>query len=233
MTECSVDLLFPAFNRLEFTQQTFAALLENTDWRYIQCFTVYDDGSADGTRQWLQAAVRDVPAPVVFRESRFVSPVKLMLDWIARTDAPMLAKCDSDAIYPPGWLTMSLSVMDRFPALDFLGIEAMYEASGDETLARRYEPAPYISGLGLYKRSAFERDQPTPIGRYWGLEEWQMAKPQIRRGWIRPALPVFLLDRMPIDPWRSLSDKYIAKGWQRPWKRYGMESAPLWKWWMK
>ena len=33
-------------------------------------------------------------------------------------------------------------------------------------------------------------------------------------------LKVFLLDRLPGEPWASLSRKYIAKGWQRAWSGY-------------
>ena len=49
----SVSLLFPAFNRLEFTKQSWAALMANTDWSLVSEFHVYDDGSTDGTREWL------------------------------------------------------------------------------------------------------------------------------------------------------------------------------------
>ncbi len=49
----SVDLLYLACNRLEFTQETFTALIANTDWQLVHELFVYDDGSQDGTREWL------------------------------------------------------------------------------------------------------------------------------------------------------------------------------------
>ena len=54
LVDQSVDVLFLAYNRLAFTQESFKALLENTDWQYVQRLSVYDDGSVDGTREWLE-----------------------------------------------------------------------------------------------------------------------------------------------------------------------------------
>lgn len=46
-----VDLFYPAWNRLEFTRETFGALLANTEWPLVRELVVYDDGSSDGTRE--------------------------------------------------------------------------------------------------------------------------------------------------------------------------------------
>jgi hypothetical protein len=54
-------------------------------------------------------------------------------------------------------------------------------------------------------------------GRF-GFGIWQQAHPLITKGWLTPALPVFLLDRLPQDPWASYSRRYIAHRWQRDWQ---------------
>jgi GT2 family glycosyltransferase len=225
-----VDVMYLAWNRLEFTRETFAALLANTDWASVrECF-VYDDGSTDGTREWLEQHVSDVPAACHFMPTRFGSPVTAMADFIQRARAPILAKLDNDAMYPAGWLRESLDVLDRHPELALLGIEAMNPASVNPGLPRSYTPAQFISGLGLYRRAAFASSRPQSFKKYFGLEEWQVAQgSQLTRGWINPALPVFLLDRFPRDPWRALSDGYIRRGWQRPWPAYD-PNCTLWHW---
>jgi SAM-dependent methyltransferase len=40
---------------------------------------------------------------------------------------------------------------------------------------------------------------------------------------------VFLLDRMPAEPWAGLSRSYIERGWQRSWPSYNPAST-LWRW---
>jgi glycosyltransferase involved in cell wall biosynthesis len=230
MSDRRVDLLFLAWNRLEFTRETFTALLTNTDWRSIHELFVYDDGSEDGTREWLERAIRDVPAPARLVRTRLGAPVGAMLDFFDASSALILGKLDNDAMVPPGWLRQSLDVLDRHPELDLLGIEAMYPHVDDVELPRSYTPARFIGGLGLYRREAFADSRPTPSNTYYGFGEWQSAQgPGLVIGWITPSIPVFLLDRLPLEPWRTYSQSYIERGWQRPWAGYDPAST-LWHW---
>jgi len=228
--DCSVDLLYLAYNRLEFTQETFNVLLANTDWRYVRELFVYDDGSQDGTREWLENNVNRVPVATSFVKTNFGSPVTAMVQFIELARAPILAKTDNDAMLPAAWLRQSLEVIDRHAELSFLGIEAMHSHSDDLQLARSYDPAVFISGLGLYRRSAFERSRPTSVNKWFGFEDWQIAQGAgLIRGWIKPAIPVFLLDRIPFDPWSRYTDTYVRRGWQRSWPKYAPAST-LWRW---
>jgi hypothetical protein len=55
-------------------------------------------------------------------------------------------------------------------------------------------------------------------GRF-GFTEWQNRN-DLKRGWITPDLLVPQLDRVPVEPYRSLSETYIENGWQRAWTPY-------------
>jgi glycosyltransferase involved in cell wall biosynthesis len=225
-----VDLLYLACNRLEFTRETFAALIANTDWAQVSNLLVYDDGSADGTLEWLSENITRVPAPSRLVRTRFASPVAAMVDFISKATAPLLAKTDNDAMLPPGWLTASLEVMNRHPELALLGIEAMYPHNADAEVVRSFIPAPFVSGLGMYRRSAFAPSLPQVHDCWYGFEEWQVSAGNgLMRGWIAPALPVFLLDRCPFEPWVSLTARYDRLGYHRSWPKYERDST-LWKW---
>lgn len=238
-----IDVLFVAWNRLEFTKAALANLRKNTDWaRHDARLIIYDDGSEDGTREYLQevagnAELRLMPA----RKGRRVGPVAVMVDHILRNDpadpdaAHMFAKIDSDTMVPPGWLEQAHRVMYVNPGLDLLGIESMNAVDPKPSETRGYEPARHIGGIGLMRMRAFEHSLPRPNakdGRY-GFTEFQIESTHVAKGWIKPAMPVFLLDHLPREPWHSLSCEYVNKGWQRDCKPYLENCSNLWDWWCK
>jgi len=112
---------------------------------------------------------------------------------------------------------------------------------------REFQPRPvsHIGGIGVFRRSAFERfGRPVPNsadGRY-GFTEWQWSAidrtysgsfgtPMVK-AFIDPPLPVFLLDHLPFEPWRSLSRRYETEGVQRNvgWEYDQVRHAALWGW---
>jgi len=245
----TTDILFVAKNRLEFTKASLSALVANTDWKFVDTLYLYDDGSTDGTRQWLSkqrhsGLLNNRRTQLVY--SDLGAPAAIMKDYIARRPrAQMFAKIDNDVIVPPWWLNACIEVFAEFPGIDLLGIEPPKSrtpriAGGTQSLCPELNPdlsTPYalcdsIGGIGLMKRYVFDKyaDTLRPHSIYGGFTEWQLSQRDVTKAWIAPPLDVFLLDRMPTEPWASLSREYIAKGWQRPWSNYDIND-PFWSWW--
>lgn len=231
-----IDILYLAHNRLEFTQATIQALRHNTDWSKVRSVLLYDDDSTDGTREFLASV--NLPVQTHFRPGTYGSPVAVMNDAICSLphDATM-AKLDNDTMVPPHWLNDCITALYADWDLDLLGIESHYEVAPGPR-SRVHAKAEYIGGIGLMRLRAFST-LPRP-SKLYGFTAWQslarIAGAQgprgITCGWIRPSMQVFLLDRMPTEPWASLSEKYVANGWQRPWPKYDpVQQAALWSWW--
>jgi len=225
----AVDILLPTFNRLEFTRETVTCLLANTEWDLVRNVVVLDDQSTDGTWEYLQSL--SWPVPNVMRRDRIGGPVAAMIQYVGNGAASVFAKIDSDTIVPPLWLSECLSVMDAEPDLDLLGIEAFCPAYGGSR-PRSAVRTPHIGGIGLMRSRAFRDTLPEADGR-WGFTAWQEKNESVGRGWLNPALPVFLLDHLPMEPWASLSKEYVRQGWQREWPEYGPQHEHLWQWWLK
>lgn len=240
-----VDVVYLAWNRLEFTRFTFETLLRNTDWSLVNRLVVYDDGSEDGTREWLRErigsgvlvqedAAGTITIPVELRQTNLGSPVAVMNDYAyGRHPAPWFVKLDSDVAVPDGWLGELVDVAARTPRLEILGMEAGWfgpPGHNGEKLPRRAVPCSHIGGVGLMQTSAFLlRPRPIVNGSRFGFTEWQ-SKYEPKRAWIAPDLPVGLLDRVPEEPWTTLSARYVAAGWQRPWGTYDPKHPWCWDW---
>lgn len=227
-----IDVVFLSWNRLVFTCASLATLIHNTDWAGVARLVMYDDSSDDGTREMLEGIAAACPARVELRSERLGSPVRTMQRHLDDPDAaPLFAKIDNDVLVPPGWLPAMLGVLERNPDVELLGMEAgMTKVAGRDGEpwdgVYGFEPATNVGGVGVFRRDAFTGRNPMRANGRFGFTEWQHTHDPVR-GWITPDLPVPLLDRLPVEPWLSLSAEYVERGWQRPWGAYD----PTWMKW--
>lgn len=243
-----IDLLYLAKGRPEFTQASADALVANTNWDLVNSLHVYFDGQRNSSAAKF---VLNAPGDVHFYPQEIGGPVAIMNNYLAQAGSPIFAKIDNDVIVPPGWLDHALAVMNQQPELDLLGIEppASRTAAPWSTEPVRhpesavpwapgksgYAPCDSIGGIGLMRRSAFAGRpamRPHAENGVGGFTDWQLSNPAAQKGWLVPPLRLFLLDRLPFEPWASLSKRYIAEGIQRPWTNYDPEDKrDLWGWW--
>lgn len=93
--------------------------------------------------------------------------------------------------------------------------------------------ARHIGGVGLMRIKAFTWRRPVPLalgknGRA-GFTIWQ-HRHNVRAAWVTPDLPVVQLDRIPDEPWASLSAHYVEQGWARSWEPYTDDMRAWWEW---
>ncbi len=227
-----VDVLFCAWNRRVFTEASFAALVANTDWERVGTLYVHDDGSTDGTRKHLRLATMalDLPCDLVFHDKRLGSPVAVMNWYLDGPSDLDFVKIDSDFVVCPGWLQEVELQAHLNPGVDAIGI-APWEGPPMHpgTVPREILRNSHIGGVGLIRRRMFNQCRPVARGRFGWTEHQHLHDFQV--GWLKPDMPCFELDRLPIEPWVSLSTKYVAKGWAREWPKYAAESHGYWSWW--
>lgn len=231
-----LDILYLAKGRLQFTQHTFPALVQHTNWEMVNSLFVYDDGSSKRDRHWLAKAANESGVNHKFRLTTYGSPVAVMNDYLDRSEADVFAKIDNDIVVCPGWLEAMVSVMEKNPALGLLGMEPGMGSGGEAVGVPdgwdgvyREEPCSHIGGVGLFRVSVMNRyPRPRPNGRYGGTEWQHKYRPE--RSWVTPDLQVFGLDRVPVEPWMTYSNDYVKAEVQREWSTYPREMSWYWEW---
>ena len=236
-----MEVVYLAWNRLEFTRKTFTTMLVNTNWNHVDRLVIYDDGSTDGTLEYLfhEAGLLHGRIQITVVRTNRLGPVAILTHYIRNSGAELFARIDNDTMLPPRWLDECLELLQQNPNVDLLGIEARSEAAPSGPPPRGVVDTSYIGGIGLMKRRAFAdmmgiypRVEVDGRSSRFGFEEWQGIHNDIRKVWIQPPLPVALLNRVPFEPWMGLSKLYVAAGWQRAWPGYyEPHRNDLWDWW--
>ncbi|MDH3502907.1 MAG: glycosyltransferase [Nitrospirota bacterium] len=112
-----VNIGMVTFNRLDFTKAAITALLQYTCFPHV--ITVVDNGSTDGTPEYLQALHQQgfITHLILLPENVGIAKAS-NLAWSQAPDAEYYLKLDNDiVIQKPGWLSNMVDVIDRIPEL--------------------------------------------------------------------------------------------------------------------
>lgn len=234
----NLEILYTARERIEFTKASFELLIRNTNWETVSKMVVIDDGSGKLSKFWLSEKVVELNRSGDYPEiemwhTQLHSPPALMNHFVSKTSGDVFAKIDNDIAVPPLWLDDMLTVWTG-QEIELLGME-----SGQTEMPFRdgkpwdgiyeLEPCTHIGGVGLMSTERFRQLPPIPERGYFGWTEHQQLYRWIR-GWIKPDLFCPQLDRIPQEPWASLTAHYKQLGWNRDWPPYEEISAPYWEW---
>ncbi|MBA3611847.1 MAG: glycosyltransferase, partial [Nitrospirales bacterium] len=112
-----VNIGMVTFNRVEFTKQAIAALFQHTCFPHV--ITVVDNGSTDGTPEYLQALQKQgfITNLILLPDNVGIAKAS-NLSWSQEPDAEYYLKLDNDiVIQKPNWLSRMVEVIDRIPEL--------------------------------------------------------------------------------------------------------------------
>lgn len=226
-----VDLFIPTYNRLEYVKVCLESVFEATDPKLVNQLIVVDGRSEDGTDKYVKDALKKSPFKSTFLSIPERHVVHAMLAAKKVSQSTIIAKIDSDTVPCPGWLGVSLDVIHRHPKLWALGVlpRTPSVVPPREGERRDYRPVSHVGGVGLFRAAAWDNLMPGPAPFHgWTAHQ---RRSSWEKGWIRPDLPIFLLDQMPFEPFIRLRQHYFKKGWHRTNKSgRSLEWKSLWSW---
>ena len=112
-----VNICMVTFNRLEFTKSSIASILQYTCFPHV--LTVVDNGSTDGTVEYLQAMKKEgiITNLILLKENVGVAKAS-NLAWSQEPKAGYYMKLDNDiVIQKPNWLERMVEALDASPQL--------------------------------------------------------------------------------------------------------------------
>ncbi len=115
-----VNICMVTFNRLEFTKPAIASILEFTCYPHV--ITVVDNGSTDGTVEYLQALKHEgIITNLILLKANVGVAKASNLAWSREPEAEYYMKFDNDIVLQKfQWLERMVEVMDAIPGLAML-----------------------------------------------------------------------------------------------------------------
>ncbi len=112
-----VNICMVTFNRLEFTKPAIASILEFTCYPHV--ITVVDNGSTDGTVEYLQALKKEgIITNLILLKANVGVAKASNLAWSQEPEAEYYMKFDNDIVLQkPHWLEHMIEVLDSMPDL--------------------------------------------------------------------------------------------------------------------
>jgi glycosyltransferase involved in cell wall biosynthesis len=173
-----VHLVFITYNRLHYTRLALASLLADPTEDFS--LTIWDNGSTDGTVEYLKNEVGDKRiADIIFSKENVGQTMAVNEIW-GKSKANLLGKLDNDCLVTPGWTRILAQAHNDIPNL---GVVACWHFSPDDFDYERAKHKiqkfgnhqilrhPSTCGTGLLlKRDTFERLGPIQgkaTTQYW------------------------------------------------------------------
>jgi glycosyltransferase involved in cell wall biosynthesis len=181
-----VSILLTCYNHSRYLPEALGGILAQTFKDYE--IVAVDDGSTDGTREWLQA--QEVPIQCIFNETNLGTYASLNVA-LARARGEFIAILNDDDLWAPEKLERQIRLFEEHPQVGLvhtdgsfidgegkpmegspLGFEFPRTETGDVLLSLIYQNK-IIASAALVRRECFDR-----LGgfneAYFGSGDWEM-----------------------------------------------------------
>lgn len=123
-----VSFIIPLYNCLPLTQAMFASLRETVPAGFAHELIFVDDGSTDGTREWLAHLPASGRAILNDRNLGFAGACNR---GTAAAQGKYLFLLNNDLVFLPGWLEPMLAILERGSAVGLVGNVQLNAATGE------------------------------------------------------------------------------------------------------
>ena len=211
-----IPVLYTTYNRLEYTKQTLPRLFEATPEGLIH---IVDNGSTDGTVEWLEAWLTTARNFVlhIFPQNMGISAA---MNWFFNKNPShsWVAKVDNDTSVPDGWLSKLIKAAqeggaDVVQAAHYFLISRCKDWTELEHWGSLVDVSdgklvfyPYVGGSGIVIKRQIIDEFIGGEGLIFGWGEYLKRKPMIRTAFFS-GVWVDLLDMEYFNKYREETDK--------------------------
>lgn len=185
-----IPILFITYNRLEYTKIALEALLAAD---HTQVYII-DNGSSDGTQEWLASYLLTCPWEYNWYHKPIYNANNLgiagaMNQFLALTrEAEFVGKVDNDTIVPPDFITRMLHHMNKADIVQAKHpiLKATHPGGFDSWVASMPADGPlrynhFVGGSGILFRRSIVQQVPYTDWMLGGWRQFQREHPELKK----------------------------------------------------
>jgi GT2 family glycosyltransferase len=179
-----VPVLMITYNRLEYTKLALESLFNS---KGVDIYII-DNGSTDGTQDWLYSQPWGVAWNITFNKSN-LGIAGAMNQFMALTQgAEFVGKVDNDTIVPQDWCTKLLAHMNKVDIVQAKHpiLKATHEGGFDQWVSTMPASGPlrfnhFVGGSGILFRRNIVTQVPRTLWMLGGWRQFQREHPHLRK----------------------------------------------------
>lgn len=142
----AIHLVFITYNRLDYTKLALASVLADPAEEFS--LTIWDNGSTDGTVEYLKNEVNDPRIVDIICCKENAGQVHAVNEIWGNSEADLVGKLDNDCLVTPGW---TRKIADAHNDIDSLGIVGCWRFPLDEFDENAARKAGKIQTFGRHQ----------------------------------------------------------------------------------
>lgn len=207
-----ISILLPVYNVVRFIEECVESILNQTydNWELI----IYDDGSEDGTFEFLLGRYGKIDRIQIFRGSQNRGIAYALNACFARSKGAYIARCDGDDVMVEDRLEVQLNYLIRNRSVDLVGnsfdlideggkyIRSRFFESGPNQLIRLANYTSPVSHIWLARRTVYETVGPYRLS---SVEDYDFLLRSINCGFRLDNIPGYIGMRIRVRDGNTVS----------------------------
>ncbi len=109
-----IDIIITTYNRVNFLRKTMESFFKNTDMSLVGQIIITDDGSNDGTIEYLESLKTELQGIKIIHDGQRKGLIQRFNQAFLETKSEYVCEFQDDVILDNGWLSILLEKMEKY-----------------------------------------------------------------------------------------------------------------------
>jgi len=115
-----IDIIVTTYNRVDLLRLSMESFIQNTDMNLVAKIIITDDGSSDGTGEYLETLQAQIKGIEIVRDGQRKGIIPRFNEAFCRTQSLYICEFQDDVSFEKSWLTILFEHLQKHRKVDFV-----------------------------------------------------------------------------------------------------------------